>query len=113
MKLKELGFLLLTTADAKKAATLKKEFNDKASVVDVSELKGPLLRRWIEKEVKTSGAAGIESSAIELLINCYGSDANTLSREINKLCLVANKDEPINKELVAKHSFTSPERHKL
>ena len=68
--------------------------------IEVSELKGAALKLWIEKEAKRhKTVSGIEPSAIDLLVEVYASDLQTISSEIEKLALLTERESLITKSL--------------
>ncbi len=80
------------------------------SIVEFKDLSPAKLKKWIAKEVSLSGnQAGIESSAADILIQCYGSDVTALSREILKLCLLCAPGQRIEAKDVESLSMRSPE----
>lgn len=101
---KTLSSFLVMTARKKKSKLLEMA----RTSVTVDELEGNKLGRWIEKEAKRAGAAGIESDAIKALVQCYGNDLLTLSQELAKLSLLS--EGKLNKELVLEMATKRPER---
>lgn len=104
------SFVIITAESASaKPGGLTALLADSMTVVEIAELEGNNLKRWIEKEALHLGAAGIDQEAIEALERSYGSDVSRLSQELSKLALLAQKDETISKRLVERTSFQTPE----
>jgi len=103
--------LLILSAEAiSQRAALLQEASAKGTVVELAELSGPTLERWIEKEVARVGiASGITPDAKQLLIRCYGGDVSHLAPEIEKLSLLVVPGEQISRTLVEALSLRSPE----
>lgn len=105
------GSVLVLACEAvnQKAALLQRAI-ELGTVVELTELSGPQLERWIEKEVQRAGiASGINGDAKQLLITCYGGDISHLAPEIEKLSLLVVPGEPITRELVEAVSLRNPE----
>ncbi len=103
--------LLVLAAEAVSSrAPLLVQASASGTVVELAELTGPTLERWIEKEVARVGiASGITPDAKQLLIRCYGGDVSHLAPEIEKLSLLVVPGEPISRTLVEALSLRSPE----
>jgi DNA polymerase III delta subunit len=83
----------------------------KGTVIEVAELKGNLLNRWIQKEAMKAGAkGGIEPRAVELLAKSHAGDTFSLSQELAKLALLTDEKGQITFQLTNALLFKSPER---
>ena len=108
-KASKTALVVLTTEDLSKKTNLPGLLSNSATIVEITDLQGPKLMRWIEAEAKRNGACGISKDAIQLLQKYFGSDTTLLAREIEKLALLSSPEAPISKELTEQLSFNSPE----
>ncbi len=89
----------------------KSEIAELATVVQVSSLPDSQLERWVLKEVERAGVSGgIAQEAVSLLVQTFGSDLTSLSQEISKLALMADRGEQISKKLLLEVLEKTPER---
>jgi len=85
------------------------------TLVEFTELDLARLRKWIAKEVMRNvepgipGPTGIESEAVELLIESYGTDVSALAAEISKLALLTAAGKTISRKTVEQISHRAPE----
>ena len=106
----ETALLILASEALNQKSTVLQEAAARGTVVELSELSGNQLERWIDKEVQRAGiASGINADARQLLITCYGGDISRLAPEIEKLSLLIVPGEPITKSLVEAISLRNPE----
>jgi DNA polymerase III delta subunit len=103
------AIVILTAEDAEKKTSLAGTLGANATRVEISELSGSILQRWVEKEASRFGAKGFEAGAVPLLIQYYGSDTTLLTREIEKLALLTEPGALVSKALVQQLSFQNPE----
>ncbi len=103
------ALLLMTAAKFNQKAPLLSRLPAKHALVAFEDLSPAILRKWIEKEARSGGCQGFDADAAQLLMRCYGSDVDALSREISKLSLLTKPSERISKKLVQELSLKSPE----
>jgi DNA polymerase-3 subunit delta len=104
------ALVILTCEKFNPRAPLFSRLPKKRSIVEFKDFSPALLKRWIAKEVALCGSlAGIEPKAVDVLIRCYGSDVSALSREIQKLSLLAAPEEKIDVSLVEELTLRTPE----
>lgn len=103
------ALVILTAGKLNQKAALLSRLPDKHTLVSFEDLSPAVLRKWIEKEARSGGCQGLENDAAQLLIRCYGSDVDALSREISKLSLLTKPTDRISKKLVQELSLKSPE----
>ena len=101
--------IIITAEDATKKTSVAGLLGDKATRIELSELQGTQLFRWIEKEARQLGASGFEKGAAQLLVKYFGSDTTLLVREIEKLALLTEPDTAISSKLVHQLSFQNPD----
>lgn len=102
--------VLATSGDAVKSASIAAI----GCTVELTDLQGPQLRRWIEREIQRMGSyAGqsmqIAEDAVDLLVRCYGSDVEALAPELEKLTLVTPLGGEINRGVVERLSLRTGE----
>ena len=102
--------LILSAETISQRAPLLLEASNSGTVVELAELSGQTLERWIDREVSRVGiASGITPDAKQLLIRCSGGDVSHLAPEIEKLSLLVVPGEQISRALVEALSLRSPE----
>ena len=101
--------VVLTATDMSKKTALPTLVAATGTLVEIKELEGPKLRKWMNQEAKRSGAAGLAEDAAAALIKYCGPDTTLLAREITKLSLLSAPDQPVSRALVEQISFNSPE----
>ncbi len=104
------NFIILTASSWNQKTSLLNDLSSSLLSLEMTELKGEPLNRWIQKEVRRIGASGIEPAAITQLVQCYGGDTQRLSQEIGKLSLLTDRGALISKKLVEQISYRTPER---
>ncbi len=72
----------------------KKALEKLASVLIFDPLKGAELRRWTERELKTSGVSGATDEMIELALSLAGEEPEAIAALIEKLALYLDGDAP-------------------
>lgn len=87
--------------------------SQKRTVLEISELVGEKLFKWMAKEVAQLGCAGIQSDAAVLLAEKMGNDTLSLYNELQKLVLLTGTDELITPGLVLMATSGQPERQTL
>ncbi len=102
--------VIATASDAAKSAPIAAI----GTAVELTDLQGPQLRRWIEREIQRMGSyAGrsmrIAEDAVDVLVRCYGSDIEALAPELEKLTLVTPLGGEINRSLVERLSLRTGE----
>ena len=102
--------LVLTAESIDAKGSFSASVSHLATIIEFAELDGTALRQWIQKEAVRAGAAGVETDALALLIQCYGGSLADLSPEIAKLALLTEEGGKISKHLVENLSLTHPER---
>ncbi|MFN8391041.1 MAG: DNA polymerase III subunit delta [Bdellovibrionota bacterium] len=104
------SLLVLGAESVSQKAAMLQAAAEKGTCVELTELSGQALERWVEKEVQRAGiSAGIEREAKALLIQCYGGDISRLAPEISKLALLVVPGEPLTRNLVEAISLKSPD----
>lgn len=92
--------LICAQAEINKTSVVNK-FIDICSIVNLPELKGLALSRWVEKEfLKQNPTAKIDSGVIDYLVANLGSDINQLIKEIEKITLLSAQSSAISLSLV-------------
>ena len=93
--------VLLTSGEANKKNAILSGLLSSATVVEIEELKGNKLLRWVEREIKAKGnEQEIDREALALLAENCGADISLLTQEIQRLCLLTNRQEKITLGLV-------------
>jgi len=104
------ALLVLCAASINQKSPLLLEAAALGTVVELVELTGAALDKWLEKEVLRVGiASGIQPEAKQLLTESYGGDVSRLASEIEKLSLLSVPGEKINRKLVEAISLKNPE----
>jgi DNA polymerase-3 subunit delta len=84
---------------------LPKEF----TLTEFTALSDERLRKWIAKEAKALGIAGVEARAAQKLAQALGGDLSLLSGELAKLSLLCEPGENLGTALVEQYVQFSPE----
>jgi DNA polymerase-3 subunit delta len=88
------GCSLIATAESLPAAhPLMKEAKKRSVLVELEELKGAALGRWIKREFEQHGTKKVSADTIELLRLVAGSDVAELAHDIELLTLFADSAE--------------------
>ena len=102
--------VILVCKDASSSAPLIKAIREHSTLVNIEQFKGKELATWLKKEAtRLTNGAGIEDSAVQLLIKCYGENLTSLSHELEKLSLLSELGKPIQRALVEQISLQNPE----
>lgn len=94
--------LIIICAQVETAKTsIVNKLIDLCSLISITELKGPGLSKWIEREfLKINPSIQIDSGVIPYLQNNFGDNINQLLNEIEKICLLSTQNNNISLELV-------------
>lgn len=95
------NLIIICAQEETTKTSIVNKFIDICSMVAISELKGPDLSKWIEREFfKINSSMKIDSGVIPYLQNNFGQDVTRLLNEIEKICLLSAQSNNVSLDLV-------------
>lgn len=88
-------FVILLAKSINQKTPLLTRLRNSALIVELDELKGPTLERWIAKEAKQH-AIKLSTPALRLLTDIYGNDCLAISQELEKLSLLSDPNQEVS-----------------
>jgi len=100
---------ILISEDISKKTSLPYFLKKEATHIELKDLVGKDLRRFLEQEAKRGGATGFEDAAAVLLAKKCLGNTEALAAKTAKLALLADLDQKISVDLVERVASDTPE----